>query len=205
MVVRVAAVDHRVAGREQRQQICERRVDDARRDHEPDEARRLELLDEVRERRRSGRALASQFLDRRRCCGCTPPDRGRRASGGAPCSHPSGLDRSCRAARAGSSRVERLSRLDRSAPGSIAHGPSHGLLRTWWVSSWSPTSAERRRISRCSIPREVRARPSRPGGCRRAATRASRPCSPRSSPSSRWRASPTPRSRWRVPSPRDAR
>ena len=51
-VVRVAAVDQDVSLLEERQEVGDRLVGDGRGDHQPDDARLRELLDEVGERRR---------------------------------------------------------------------------------------------------------------------------------------------------------
>ena len=51
-VVRVAAVDDRVALLEVRRELGQNGIDDPRRDHQPDRSRRVELLHELLERRR---------------------------------------------------------------------------------------------------------------------------------------------------------
>ena len=50
-VVRVTAVDDRVSSREMLRELGHDRVDEARRHHQPDRARRVELLHELLERR----------------------------------------------------------------------------------------------------------------------------------------------------------
>jgi hypothetical protein len=61
-VMRVPAVDDDVAGLEQRRQLVQRRFNDGRREHQPDRARCIELLDELAERARSSRPGARQLL-----------------------------------------------------------------------------------------------------------------------------------------------
>src|SRR5437870_306479 len=61
-VVGVPAVDDGVTAREAGGNALERRIDDARRDHEPDDARLGELFDEGVQRRGAGRALAHESL-----------------------------------------------------------------------------------------------------------------------------------------------
>src|SRR6184192_3457815 len=65
-VVGVPAVDDDVAALEVWDEALERRVGDARRDHEPDDARLGELRDEGVHRRGAARALAHESLDRGR-------------------------------------------------------------------------------------------------------------------------------------------
>jgi hypothetical protein len=63
-VVGVPAVDHDVAGFEQRPQFVQRLGDDAGRHHDPDGPRRLQLADEVGQVIRALRAVGFQRLDR---------------------------------------------------------------------------------------------------------------------------------------------
>ena len=59
-VVGVAAVDQRVVLFEERQEICDRRVDDRGRHHQPDRARLRQLLHEVGERGGADRLLLDE-------------------------------------------------------------------------------------------------------------------------------------------------
>ncbi len=62
-VVRVAAVDDRVAfGLEVRRELADDGVDDSRRDHEPDGARRVELLHELLERLRRATSTFGSYV-----------------------------------------------------------------------------------------------------------------------------------------------
>ena len=63
-VIRIATVDHDVVFLEQRHQILDGRVDDCRRDHQPDDARLTELLHQLGERRRSLSAGRCELLHR---------------------------------------------------------------------------------------------------------------------------------------------
>jgi hypothetical protein len=61
-VVRVAAVDHGIAGLQQLGQLIQRRAGDGGWQHQPRRPGLLQLRDEVRKRGRAGRALALQLL-----------------------------------------------------------------------------------------------------------------------------------------------
>ena len=65
-VVGIAAVDEDVAGRKVREQVDNRGVHDSGRDHQPDDPRRRELVDQIGERRRRDGAVLCELLDRLR-------------------------------------------------------------------------------------------------------------------------------------------
>ena len=96
-VVRVAAVDDRVAALEQRRERRDRRVDDARPAPSATRHAAAQLRDELRQRRRGDRAFGRQRLEFGRATNA-PRTHGRRAAGAAPCSRPCGRRRSFRVA-----------------------------------------------------------------------------------------------------------
>ena len=61
-VIRIAAVDHDVARREQRRERVERPVHDRRRNHQPNGAGRRQAAHEILERRGAGRAFRFQLI-----------------------------------------------------------------------------------------------------------------------------------------------
>ena len=63
-VIRVAAVNDRIARLQMGQQVGDRRVHHRRRDHQPDRARRAQLLHEIRRRSGAHRLLLGQRVDR---------------------------------------------------------------------------------------------------------------------------------------------
>jgi len=99
MEVRIAAVDDRVAGLEMLEEVLDLglgRV--ARRDHDPDGAWLLELVDKLADRKGGGRPLPRDLLSSSPASGCRPRPRAHRGGGDEPCSRPSGRVRRNRSA-----------------------------------------------------------------------------------------------------------